>query len=343
LGFARRFATYKRPNLLLRDPERLARLLNNPQRPVQLILAGKAHPADIPGQALIRDWVRFVRRYDVRPHAIFLSDYDMLLTERLVEGVDVWINTPQRPWEACGTSGMKVLVNGGLNLSALDGWWAEAYAPSVGWALGDGREHGEDPAQDAIDASQLYDLLERQVIPEFYARDENDIPRAWVARARASMANLTPIYSANRSVRDYVERCYLPAAASYRRRSQNNGALAIQMSAWRHAIDLGWPTLRFGRVAVDTRGDRHHFTVEVELGALDPQAVRVELYADPLGANPAFLQEMTRLGRSGGALMDLYVANVPATRAAGDYTARIVPTYPGVNVPLEAPHVLWQR
>jgi glycogen phosphorylase len=342
LGFARRFATYKRPNLLLRDPERLARLLTNPQRPVQLILAGKAHPADIPGQALIRDWVRFVRRHDVRPHAIFLSDYDMLLTERLVEGVDVWINTPQRPWEACGTSGMKVLVNGGLNLSALDGWWAEAYAPNVGWALGDGREHGGDPAQDAVDASQLYDLLERQVIPEFYARDEH-IPRAWVARVRESMASLTPIYSANRSVRDYVERCYLPAAAAYRQRSQNDGALAIQMSAWRHAIELGWPTLRFGRVAVDTRGDRHHFTVEVELGALDLRAVRVELYADPLGANPAFLQEMTALGRSGVALMDLYVANVPATRAAGDYTARIVPTYPGVNVPLEAPHVLWQR
>ena len=146
------------------------------------------------------------------------------MTERLVEGVDVWINTPRRPWEACGTSGMKVLVNGGLNLSELDGWWAEAYAPSVGWALGDGREHGEDPARDDIEAAQLYDLLENQVIPEFYSRDENDIPRAWVARVRESMARLTPIYSANRSVREYVEGCYLPAAAAYRRRSQNKGA-----------------------------------------------------------------------------------------------------------------------
>ncbi len=343
LGFARRFATYKRPNLLLRDPERLACLLTNPQRPVQLILAGKAHPADIPGQALIRDWVRFVRRYDVRPHAIFLSDYDMLLTERLVEGVDVWINTPQRPWEACGTSGMKVLVNGGLNLSELDGWWAEAYAPSVGWALGDGREHGEDPARDDIEASQLYALLEGQVIPEFYVRDENDIPRAWVARVRESMARLTPIYSANRSVREYVERCYLPAAAAYRQRSKDNGALGLRISAWRQAIELGWPTLRFGRVAVDTRGDQHHFTVEVELGALNPRAVRAELYADPLSANQVFCQEMTRLGRADGALTDHYVANVPAIRPAGDYTARIVPTFPGVNVPLEAPHVLWQR
>jgi glycogen phosphorylase len=343
LGFARRFATYKRPNLLLRDPERLARLLTNPQRPVQLILAGKAHPADIPGRSLIRDWVRFVRRHDVRPRAIFLSDYDMLLTERLVEGVDVWINTPQRPWEACGTSGMKVLVNGGLNLSELDGWWAEAYAPSVGWALGDGREDGEDTARNDIEASQLYDLLENHVISEFYTRDKNDIPRAWVARVRESMARLTPIYSANRSVREYVERCYLPAAAAYRQRSQDNGALAIRMSAWHHAIDLGWPTLRFGRVAVDTRGDRHHITVEVELGTLDPHAVRVEMYADSSGANPMLRQEMTHLGRSDGAQVDRYVTNVPATRAAGDYTARILPSYPGVNAPLEAPHVLWQR
>ena len=139
LGFARRFATYKRPNLLLHDPERLLRLLTNPQRPVQLILAGKAHPADQAGQALIQEWTHFIRRPEARPHVIFLSDYDMLLTEHLVQGVDVWINTPRRPWEACGTSGMKVLVNGGINLSELDGWWAEAYTPEVGWALGDGQ------------------------------------------------------------------------------------------------------------------------------------------------------------------------------------------------------------
>ena len=145
LGFARRFATYKRPNLLLHDPQRLLRLLTNPQRPVQLIIAGKAHPADQAGQALIQEWIHFIRQPETRPHVIFLSDYDMLLTEHLVQGVDVWINTPRRPWEACGTSGMKVLVNGGINLSELDGWWAEAYTPEVGWALGDGQEHGDDP------------------------------------------------------------------------------------------------------------------------------------------------------------------------------------------------------
>ena len=152
LGFARRFATYKRPNLLLHDPARLLRLLANPERPVQLIIAGKAHPEDQAGQALIQEWIQFIRQPETRPHIIFLSDYDMLLTEHLVQGVDVWINTPRRPWEASGTSGMKVLVNGGINLSELDGWWAEAYTPEVGWALGDGKEHGDDPAWDAVEA-----------------------------------------------------------------------------------------------------------------------------------------------------------------------------------------------
>ena len=181
LGFARRFATYKRPNLLLHDPARLLRLLTNPQRPVQLIIAGKAHPEDQAGQALIQEWIQFIRQPETRSHVMFLSDYDMLLAEHLVQGVDVWINTPRRPWEASGTSGMKVLVNGGLNLSELDGWWAEAYTPEVGWALGDGQEHGDDPAWDAIEADALYDLLEREVIPEFYARDEQGIPTAWVS------------------------------------------------------------------------------------------------------------------------------------------------------------------
>ncbi|MEO8332656.1 MAG: alpha-glucan family phosphorylase, partial [Gallionella sp.] len=210
LGFARRFASYKRPNMLLHDPERLLRLLTNPQRPVQLIMAGKAHPADKAGQALIQEWSNFIRRSKVRPHVIFLSDYNMLLSENLVQGVDVWINTPRRPWEACGTSGMKVLVNGGINLSELDGWWAEAYTPEVGWALGDGQEHGDDPAWDAAEAGALYDLLEREVIPEFYTRDEQGIPVAWVQRMRESMAQLTPHYSANRAVREYTEQHYLP-------------------------------------------------------------------------------------------------------------------------------------
>src|SRR5690242_3813160 len=161
LGFARRFATYKRPNMLLHDPERLTRILSNAQRPVQLIVAGKAHPQDFDGQAMIKQWNEFIRRHDVRGHAVFLADYDALLAQELVAGVDVWINTPRRPWEACGTSGMKVLANGGLNVSELDGWWAEAYSPEVGWAIGDGKDRGYDPAWDKAEANALYSLLER--------------------------------------------------------------------------------------------------------------------------------------------------------------------------------------
>jgi len=339
IGFARRFATYKRPNLLLHDPERLLRLLSDVQRPVQLILAGKAHPADAAGQALIRDWVNFVRRADVRPHAIFLADDDMLMTEHLTQGVDVWINTPQRPWEACGTSGMKILVNGGLNVSELDGWWAEAYSPAVGWALGDGHEHGDDPAWDAAEASRLYELLEGEVVPQFYTRDAQGIPGAWLARVRESMATLTPIYSANRAVRQYFEQCYLPAAEAYRRRSAERGALGAQVAAKLRLVAQGWPTLGFGSVSVETRDGQHRFLAEVRFGTLSTQDIRVELYADttdPLG------KEMTRVagGRSGA---ELYAVNVSATRAAGDYTVRIVPALAEANVPLEAAQILWQR
>ena len=272
LGFARRFATYKRPNLLLHDPERLLRLLTHSQRPVQLIMAGKAHPADQAGQAMIQEWIHFIRQPVTRPHVIFLSDYDMLLAEHLVQGVDVWINTPRRPWEASGTSGMKVLVNGGINLSMLDGWWAEAYTPEVGWALGDGREHGDDPAWDAVEAEALYDLLEQEVIPEFYARNEQGIPTAWVARMRESMARLTPRFSADRAVREYTEQHYLPAAATFRERAADKGAVGKNIVNWDHTLREKWTALRFGDVKVQTNATQHSFEAEVFLRDFDPNA-----------------------------------------------------------------------
>jgi starch phosphorylase len=344
LGFARRFATYKRPNLLLHDPARLLRLLANPHRPVQLLLAGKAHPSDQAGQALIQEWIRFIRQTDARHHAIFLSDYDMLLTEHLVRGVDIWINTPRRPWEASGTSGMKVLVNGGINLSELDGWWAEAYTPEVGWALGDGREHGDDPAWDAAEADALYDLLERQVIPEFYARDGSGIPIAWVKRMRESMARLTPRFSADRTVREYTEQHYLPAASAYRKRAADKGAVGRQMVDWRHGLEQKWSALHFGDVKAETRGGQHVFEAQIYLNDLDLKAVRVELYADALSPGTPVRQEMKPLhplaGASGGYL---YSASVPAARPPADYTVRVMPSCEGVAVPLENARILWQR
>ena len=344
LGFARRFATYKRPNLLLHDPERLLRLLINPERPVQLILAGKAHPDDRAGKALIHEWINFIRRPEVQPHIVFLSDYDMHLTGHLVQGVDVWINTPRRPWEASGTSGMKALVNGGINLSELDGWWAEAYTPEVGWALGDGMEHDEDPAWDAAEAKALYDLLEKEVVPEFYTRDENGIPTAWVNRMRESMARLTPRFSANRSVREYTGEYYLPAAAAYHLRIANNGAIGRKMVEWQHGLAQKWPTLRFGEVKVETKDMQHVYEVQVYLGGLEPEAVRVELYADDVNGDAPVRQVMTRVRQLTGASNGyVYNTSVSAARPPADYTARVIPHCDGVAIPLEDARILWQH
>ncbi|SCY27134.1 starch phosphorylase [Nitrosospira sp. Nl5] len=343
LGFARRFATYKRPDLLLHDPERLLRLLNNPKRPVQLIMAGKAHPADQAGQALIREWTHFIRRAGASASVIFLSDYDMQLTEQLVRGVDVWLNTPRRPWEASGTSGMKVLVNGGINLSVLDGWWAEAYMPELGWALGDGQEHGDDPAWDAVEAEALYNLLEYEVIPEFYNRDKQGVPVAWVTRMRKSMAQLTPRFSTNRVVREYTLQHYLPSAVAYHERTAGNCALGKKISNWQQELERKWFALRFGEMTVETDNGQHVFTVQVYFDDLDPDAVRVELYAQGIIENTPVRQEMKRLHQLAASNGYAYEARVPAARATSDYTARLIPNHDGVTVPLEAPQILWQR
>jgi starch phosphorylase len=344
LGFARRFATYKRPNLLLHDPARLLRLLGNPQRPVQLIIAGKAHPADLAGQALIQEWIRFIRRPEVRQHIIFLGDYDMLLSQHLVQGMDVWINTPRRPWEASGTSGMKVLVNGGINISELDGWWAEAYMPDLGWAIGDGQEHGNDPAWDAVEAEELYDRLEREVIPEFYNRDDKGIPVAWVNRMRQSMARLTPRFSASRTVREYTEQHYLPAAAACQARVANKGSIGKEMCAWKNNLKNKWGTLHFGQAKVTASGDQHVFEVQIYFGELDPNTVRVELYADGVNGEPPVRQEMKCGQQLVGAVNGYdFRAAVSAARPATDYTARVIPRHDGVGIPLEAAQILWQR
>ena len=344
LGFARRFATYKRPNLLLHDPGRLLRLLQHPERRVQLILAGKAHPADQAGQALIREWTHFIRRDDVNPPVVFLADYDMMLAEQLVQGVDVWINTPRRPWEASGTSGMKVLVNGGLNLSELDGWWAEAYAPAVGLALGDGQEHGDDPVWDATEAEALYERLEQQVIPEFYARDARGIPAAWVARIRESMARLTPAFAAGRTVTEYTEQHYLPAAAAYRQRAADRGGLGRAIVGWRQRLEPQWPQLRIGPAKVERTGEHLVIETEIHLAGLAADAVKAEVYANGLDGGDPLRQEMTRLrDLAGGVPGGVYRATVSAARPETDYTVRLLPRFDGLAVPLEAGHILWQR
>ncbi|WP_132303985.1 alpha-glucan family phosphorylase [Komagataeibacter saccharivorans] len=341
IGFARRFATYKRPDLLLHDPDRLARILTSAERPVQLVIAGKAHPQDTAGQALIAQWIRFLQRPDVHGRVAFLVDYDMSIARQMVEGMDLWINTPLRPWEACGTSGMKVLVNGGLNVSERDGWWAEAWAPDVGWAIGDGMDEGHDPRRDAHDADSLYTLLEREIVPLFYQRDADGIPQQWVAMMRESMTRLTGRFSANRAVRDYTRDFYMPAAAAYRTRLADNGAKAAAIMHWRESLDRLWHAISLGPVQATAAGDRWHVTVAVTLGPVTPDMVQVQLYADQPEGAPIIVPMTAQAGQASGPVS--YSAEVSATRPPADYTPRVIPHHPDVAIPLEAAHIIWQK
>ncbi|MCJ7465954.1 MAG: alpha-glucan family phosphorylase [Maribacter sp.] len=343
LGFARRFVPYKRPNLLLHDTERLIRILTNPKHPVQLVLAGKSPPYDESGKALIRQWVQFIQQHNLYDHVVFLSDYDMLLTEHLVQGVDVWLNTPRRPWEACGTSGMKVLVNGGINLSELDGWWAEAYTPEVGWALGDGQEHGDDPTWDALEATSLYDLLEEEVVPEFYTRSENGIPEPWVAKMRKSMSILTPRFSANRAVREYTEKYYLPAAANYKKRASNGGCAGKQIVNTLHDLQTKWEHLQFGETLIENIEGGYHFTIRIALNHISPNDISVELFAEGINGSLSEIITMRLDPLADSQMEHTYRAQIHTTREASDYTARIIPSHEDISVPLENNLILWQR
>jgi starch phosphorylase len=343
VGFARRFAEYKRPNLLLYDRERLKRLLNHPQRPLQLIIAGKAHPDDAQGKALIKQWLEFVNLPEVRHRVVFLEDYDISLAQELVHGVDLWTNTPRRPWEACGTSGMKALVNGGLNLSELDGWWAEAYTPEVGWGLGDGKEHN-DAQWDAQEARILYRLLEEEVTPLFYERDTKGIPKGWVARMRSSMARLAPQFSCNRMARDYIEELYLPLASAYHYRAADSNRVGRELNAWYEKLWHHWPTLHFGSVESTENNQHWDFTVQVYLGDLTPGDVRVELYADIQPGLDGVCHVMQVAGEITGSVNGyIYHGAVSSGRPAEHYVPRIVPGHSAAAVPMEAPLIIWQR
>jgi glycogen phosphorylase len=341
LGFARRFAGYKRPNLLLTDPDRLCRLLTDPDRPIQLVVAGKAHPADGEGKSMIEQWVRFATWSDVRHRVVFLEDYDMALAKELVEGVDVWLNTPRRPWEACGTSGMKVLVNGGLNLSTLDGWWDEAFAPEVGWALGTGRVVASGDS-DAAEARELYRILEEEVIPEFYERDAGGIPRRWLQRLRASMAELAPRFSSNRMLRQYVEDLYLPAAADFRSRAAEDARIARELAVWEARLVSHWSDVGFASVDVRTGDGMLYMSAEVALGRLQPDEVLVEVYADATGEEPITRVPMYCEGPASGRLSTFHFAAAVATRRpTAHFTSRVVPRHPHARVPLELPLIRW--
>jgi len=343
LGFARRFAEYKRPNLLLHDPQRLVRLLTDRDRPVQLVFAGKAHPKDAGGKQMLRQWQDFLKSNGMHERVVFVEDYDLSVAEQLTQGVDVWINTPRRPWEASGTSGMKVLVNGGLNLSELDGWWVEAYAPELGWALGDGLEHADIAAWDADEAQQLYRILEDEVIPCFYRRNEQGLPTDWVSRMRESMGCLTSQFSSNRMMREYTEDYYLPLAQAYRQRSADPN-VAAALETWYCRLKQHWQWVHFGNVSSSQDENGHHFDVQVYLDDMPVESVSVELYADPVAGGERLRQPLSRGATlAGTANAYVYTGLVAADRPASDYTPRIIPAHPQANIPLEANLIHWYR
>ena len=343
LGFARRFTGYKRPNLLLRDRSRFQRLLSNKHRPAQIVVAGKAHPADEEGKRMIQEWVALAQHPAFRHRVVFLEDYDIALAQELVQGVDVWISTPRPLWEACGTSGMKVLVNGGLNLSVLDGWWDEAYAADVGWTI-ESCPRWDEGKQDEWDAEQLYAVLEREIIPEFYDRDASGVPRAWLARIRRSMADLTPQYSSTRMVREYLEQAYLPAAQALKHRTADGGEGAKALAAWEQRVRRNWKSVHIGAPDVAQQGDTWVYTVPVYLGDMDADDIRVGIYADPAAEDSVQTADLTRgVPIPGAANGHLYTGKVPASRPYSQYTVRVLPHHPDVRVPTELALVLWQK
>jgi len=287
-GFARRFATYKRAALLFRDLDRLKRLVNDPDRPVQIIFAGKAHPHDTAGKELIRQIVNVARTDDFRHSVVFLEDYDMAVARYLVQGVDVWLNTPRRPKEASGTSGMKVIYNGGLNCSILDGWWAEAYTPAVGWAIGNGEEYPEVEwdHQDYIESEALYNILEKDIIPLFYERGRDALPREWIGKVKNSMRELAPVFTTRRMVQEYTNHYYIPCYTRELEMTTPDYAQGIAFAAWREKIEANWNRVQVRNVRVGEQTVRVGEPVEVEasvvLGSLSPEDVRVQLYYGPL-------------------------------------------------------------
>jgi starch phosphorylase len=354
IGFARRFATYKRGNLLLRDAERLKRILNHPERPVQFVFAGKAHPRDDQGKDLIRQIVHFARGEDVRRRIVFLEDYDMAMARALVQGVDVWLNNPRRPMEASGTSGMKVIANGGLNFSVLDGWWAEGYDPSVGWAIGRGEDYDDYGYQDHVEAQAFYDILEREITRLFYERDADGLPRGWIAKMKASMQRLAPVFTTARMVREYAETYYVPAARRARRLAADDHARARALVEWKRRVRAHWGEVRVEGVenGADTVlfGHEAPVRVRVRLGAaLTPDDVSVQLYTGPVDAD-----RNLRDGRAAPLALETpaappadgvyhYTGVLPSERSGQQgFAARVVPAHPDAVLPEELPLITWE-
>jgi starch phosphorylase len=351
IGFARRFATYKRATLLLRDLPRLKALLLDEQRPVQVILSGKAHPADGAGKDFIRELLDTVKTEGLGDHVVFIEDYDLRKAAYLVQGADVWLNTPRRPYEASGTSGMKVLANGGLNCSVLDGWWAEGYRPGAGWAIGDGQEFVHADYQDEVDSDSLYALLEREIVPLFYDRDTAGVPRGWVAMMKRSLEVLVPAFSGERMVKQYSEEFYLPEGSRYRMLAADGFAKAKELNAWKFRVRDAWNDVKVtwvdGHEGLQvTAGEAIEVTAKVQLGRLSPSEVTVEAYTSPLrpdgGLRDGHGVPLAWISFDNGE--QLYQGTL-STRVSGEhgFAVRVLPRHPDVLVPNELPLIAWEE
>jgi len=350
IGFGRRFATYKRATLLLRDPDRLARILNNPDRPVQIIYAGKAHPRDDPGKELIRRITVLARQEQFRHRVVFLEDYDMAVARYLVQGCDVWLNTPLRPREASGTSGMKAAANGVLNLSTLDGWWEEAYLPEVGWAIGRGETYDNPDYQDQVEAEALYDLLERDVVPTFYERGADGLPRRWITRMKASIGALCHYFNTHRMVGEYTTRFYLPAASRYQQLTADGTARAKALAAWKARVQASWPQVRVDSVETASftelkAGDEVQVQARVRLGALTPDDVSVELCLGRVNDRgeivAAQATPMLPVGPAGDGSWHFAASIVPGQSGLHGYTVRVLPRHADLTTPFIPGLIVW--
>ncbi len=350
VGFARRFATYKRANLLLSQPERLKALLLSPDRPLQIVFAGKAHPQDDQGKEMIRQIIQFSSDPEIRHRITFVPDYDIAVARMLYQGCDVWLNNPRRPLEACGTSGEKAALNGVLNCSILDGWWDEMFDGENGWAISSAESYEDLARRDAVEAGSLFDILERQVVPLFYDRFEGPVPRRWVRRIKSSLRSLGPQVVASRMVRDYVEQLYEPIASQADALSSSGHARARALAAWKARIHAGWDGVKIVSVeteaAVTDLGTSRHVDAIAELGSLDPDDVAVELLhgivgpTDELVSPTCVALSLRDLGEENGHYR--YTGEFTC-ETAGRYgfTVRIVPAHPDLTTPLEMGAIAW--
>jgi glycogen phosphorylase len=350
IGFARRFATYKRGSLMITDPERLKAILFHQERPVQIVIAGKSHPRDEAGKKLIQELVRFAEHHGAKSRMVFLEDYDMGVARMLVQGVDVWLNNPRRPYEASGTSGMKVVPNGGLNCSILDGWWDEGYVPGLGFVIGDRAQSPDEGHQDWLDSRALYDVIENQIAPVFYHRVEKGIPVGWLKMVRESIKCLAPQFSTHRMVQDYTRKFYVPASMKYTEMSADHSKLAKAGLEWREKVQANWAAVRIDSVkdsAIRSNviGSAIEVTARVSLGGLEPQDVSVQIVSGKVGSNRELYDTVpiTLSFKEMEGTQCVFTGHVVCDRPGHQgYTIRVVPSHPHVSIPAELNLVKWQ-